>query len=1015
MNPPPASPGSRASRPLHRVATALSAVALAVLLLLAPRSARATGDPDLELWTFETEHFRVHHPQGLAPVAARVASLAETIHGRVEDALGYAPSSRTEIVITDDSEIANGSAGTLPYNAIRLYVTAPEDMSVLGDYDDWYLDLVTHEFTHIAHIDNTSGIPAILNAILGKSFSPNQVQPRWIIEGLAVVSESHHTSGGRMRSTLFDMYLRADVIEDNLAGLDQISSVPFRWPQGNLWYLYGSRFLGWILDVYGPSTMRAVSADYGASLVPWGINRAIRRVTGKTYVELYEGWKDHLRRLYSEQIAAVEARGLREGMRLTHHGRTVYYPRFVPPVARRSTADEIVYYRDDGSARRGIYRLSLAAPAPGRERPEELVARTHAASRPAFTPDGDLVFTALMPWRNHYYRHDLVFLPRGETAPDGDEPARRRLTHGLRSSAPDVSPDGGHIAFSLNSKGTRYLEIARLSAGGSISERRDLVPSARFEQAYSPSFSPDGKLLAYSVWTAGGYRDIRVVDVATGSFRQITRDRAADTNPVWSPDGRTLYFCSDRTGISNVYAHDLATGTLRQVTNVKLGAFHPAISPDGKTLVYVGYTSRGHDLFVMPLDRERFLPAPPPPTDRPDPPTEPAGVRLVRYPYDPLPTLAPRAITLDYAPGAYGSNALTVSVTGTDIVGRHAIYGQITVQPDAPAPDVLLSYTYGRLPIDLGVRAYHTFLPRWGYRIGGRNAPYDERSIGIVSGVSYPIRGEFSRHTLSASFSAVAFKGKLPVGSDLDPYAPRTLLPPQGTLNIAHLGYGFSNAEGSLDAAGAARGVSLNAGLDYAGQETGSSYTTYAFSTSLNAYVEMPWSGDHTVALRVAGAVSGGGYPRGATYSVGGYDLERLSLVDTLLTGVTNSSFTLRGYAPGAVAGRSYFSQTLEYRAPIAQPDRGLSTLPVYLRRIDASLFLDLGGAFNRFEVDELALFTRHGLLSPQLHTSIGGELWLEMNLGYVLTSQLRLGYAYGLSPLAIPGGQLYFVATSSF
>ncbi|WP_437277623.1 BamA/TamA family outer membrane protein [Sorangium sp. So ce375] len=1016
MNSSPARPGSRASRPLHRAASVLSAAALAALLLLAPRSAQATGDPDLAFWTFETAHFRVHHPQDLAPIAARIASLAETIYGRVEDALGYAPQSPTEILLTDDSEIANGSAGTLPYNSIHLLVSGPDDLSTLGDYDDWYLDLLTHEFTHIAHIDNTSGIPAILNAIVGKTFSPNQVQPRWIIEGLAVVSESHHSSGGRMRSSMFDMYLRADVLEDNIAGLDQISSSAFRWPQGNLWYLYGSRFLGWIIDVYGPNTMRAVSADYGASLLPWGINRAIRRVTGRTYVELYEGWKDHLRRLYGEQMAAVEARGLREGARLTHHGRNVLYPRFVPPVARRTAADEIVYFRDDGKERPGIYRLSLAAPAPGSEREEALVARTNAASRPAFTPAGDLIFTALAPWRNHYYRNDLVLLPRGHAAPDGDEPSRRRLTHGLRSSAPDVSPTGDHVAFSLNSKGTRYLEIARLSRDGVLSERRDLVPSARFEQAYSPSFSPDGKRLAYSVWTAGGYRDIRVVDVATGSFRQVTRDRATDMNPVWSPDGETLYFTSDRTGINNVYAYDLSSGALHQVTNVRLGALHPAISPDGKTLVYVGYTSRGHDLFVMPLDPARFLPAPPPPGDRPDPATEPPAVRLERVPYNPLPTLAPRAISLDYAPGSYGSNALTVSVTGTDIVGRHTVFGELTVQPDAPAPNVLLGYNYGRLPIDLGFRAYHAISPRSGYRFNGRNVTYDERSMGISSGISYPIRGEFSRHTLSASFSSAAFKGQLPIGDKLDPYAPRTILPPRGTLNFGHLGYAFSNAEGSIDAAGAPRGVSLNAGLDYAGPETGSSYTSYAFSTGLSAYVAMPWSGDHTLAFRVAGAVSGGNFPRGAAYAVGGYDLENLTLVDTLLTGVTNSSFTLRGYAPGAMYGRSYFSQTVEYRVPVLQPDRGLVTLPVYLRRIDASVFLDHGGAFNHFEMDELALFTRKSLLySPQLHASVGGEVWLSMNLGYVLFSQLRFGYAYGLSELAIPGGQFYFVATNSF
>lgn len=991
-------------------------MALAAVLLLAPRAARAARDPDLEWWTIETEHFRVHYPRGFEEIASRVASLSEAIYGRIEGALGYAPRSRTEMIITDDSEAANGSAGTIPYNAVRLFVTSPEDTSTLGDYDDWYLDLVTHEFTHIAHLDNTSGIPAIINAILGKSFSPNQVQPRWIIEGLAVVSESRHSSGGRMRSSLFDMYLRADVLEDNLAGLDQISNTASRWPQGNLWYLYGSRFLGWIMDVYGPDTLRAVSADYGASVIPWGINRAIRRATGKTYVELYDGWKDHLRRLYREQMEAVERRGLREGTRLTHHGRAVFYPRFVPPVARRGAADEIVYYRNDDNDRPGIYRIPLAAPRDGGARVEELVARTASASRPAFTPAGDLIFTALLPWRNAYYRDDLVFLPRGEAAPDGDEPARRPITRGFRASAPDVSPAGDRIAFSVNSKGTRYLKIARLSPDGTITEPRDLVPSARFEQAYTPSFSPDGRLLAYSVWTAGGLRDIRVVDVATGRFRQITRDRAIDTNPVWSPDGKTLYFCSDRTGIFNVYAYDLAAGTLHQVTNVRLGALHPAISPDGKTLAYVGYTSRGYDLFVMPLERARFLPALPPPPDRPDPPPEPTAVSARHHRYNPAPTLAPRAIELDLAPGQYDANALTVSVNGSDIAGHHVVSAQITVEPSAPSPDLVLGYTYARLPVDLGVSAYRVVTPRRGYRVNGQNLTYDERAVGLVSSISYPIRGEFSRQALSASFSSSVLQAELPLVDKLDPYAPRTILPPEGALNVAHIGYWFSNVEGAADAAGAVRGIAVNAGLEYAGPETGSSYSNYAFSTSLHAYMAMPWPGHHTFAFRVAGAVAGGNYPRGSAFALGGYDLENLAPLDTLLTGVTNSTFTLRGYAPGVVYGRSYFSQTFEYRVPIAKPDRGLSTLPLYLRRVDASLFLDHGGAFNRFELDDVELFKNGSpIYSPQLLGSIGGELWLSLNLGYVVSSQMRFGYAYGLSELAIPGGQFYFVATNSF
>src|SRR5262249_35831983 len=158
----------------------------------------------------------------------------------------------------------------------------------------------------------------------------------------------------------------------------------------------------------------------------------------------------------------------------------------------------------------------------------------------------------------------------------------RKLTEGRRALSADVSPDGRRVVFTVDVRGTSFLEIADLSPDRQISNVRDLVPSARFDQAYTPRFSPDGKLVAYSSWTAGGFRDVRVVDVATGRFYEVTHDRAMDMTPVWAPDGKTLYFSSDRSGIFNILAYDLGTRTFAQVTNVRTGAFMPAVSEDGK-------------------------------------------------------------------------------------------------------------------------------------------------------------------------------------------------------------------------------------------------------------------------------------------------------------------------------------------------------------------------------------------------------------------------------------------------
>jgi hypothetical protein len=492
-------------------------------ITLATSVATAADDPSLTWWTLETDHFYITYPEQVEPAARRIANLAESIHVRVSEGMQFVPDEKTEIILTDDTDSANGSASPVPYNTIRLFLTAPGDVSTLGDYDDWYLGLITHEYTHILHTGNISGMASVANRVIGRTLAPNSAQPRWVIEGLAVVFESEYSSGGRIRSTLFDMYLRADVLEDNFARIDQISSGAERWPYGNLFYLYGSRFLRWITDIYGPDTMPAVSADYGASTIPWGINRAIRRVTGRTYEDLYDAWLLHLKRHYAAQVAEADKRGRREGVRITTGGHGAAYPRFVPKVARKDpTREEIMYFRDDYHATTGFYRFALGDVTKGGPREEDLEIRTPNEGAAAFTEAGDVVFGSSAFYKNIYARTDIHTVPKGETSKSGTEAGRKRLTYGLRATQPDVSPDGRLMTFAVNSMGTTTLNIADRDVDGALSNIRPVIVGEPYDQVYSPRFSPDGKQIAYSAWGRGGYRDIRIVDVKTGKSRDVT-------------------------------------------------------------------------------------------------------------------------------------------------------------------------------------------------------------------------------------------------------------------------------------------------------------------------------------------------------------------------------------------------------------------------------------------------------------------------------------------------------------
>ncbi len=71
-------------------------------------------------------------------------------------------------------------------------------------------------------------------------------------------------------------------------------------------------------------------------------------------------------------------------------------------------------------------------------------------------------------------------------------------------------------------------------------------------------------------------------------LRRLTRDSAADVNPVWSPDGKRLAFSSRRTGSGDIYLMDADGANLRQLTSHPAFEGAPRFSPDGRFVAFEG-------------------------------------------------------------------------------------------------------------------------------------------------------------------------------------------------------------------------------------------------------------------------------------------------------------------------------------------------------------------------------------------------------------------------------------------
>jgi len=926
-------------------------------------AAAQVRDPRLEWRTIRSARFDIHYHEPLGDLAQRVAVVVEHAADRLQGSLGYRASERTHIVLTDNTEGANGSASVIPRNVVRLFAQSPEDLSALSDYDDWMTILITHELTHIVHLDQVSGIPAIINSVFGKTIAPNSTLPAWFVEGIATHYESYLTAGGRGRSTMFDMFMRMDVVEDRLLRLDEMTGEPDRWPHGNISRLYGSRFCDFIHEHYGERALAVFGEQMGGQLIPYALNRMAIRATGKPFAELYTEFLGATVDHHRAAGADVVARGLVEGERLTFHGEHARAPRF--------TRDgSIVYFAADGHVHSHLRTLS------GTE-----VLRAGGNVTFAAHPDRRrLVLAQAAPHRDIYSFHDLFTY-------DLSTSELTRLTTGLRAREPDLSPDGRRVAYVVHGAGTSHLEVAELA--DVMGTRRQLLRSQPFDQVYTPRWSPDGTQLAVSVWQAGGLRDLLIVDPESGASTRLMSDRALDTGPAWSPDGGTLYFSSDRSGIANLYARDMVSGTTRQVTNVLGGAFQPDISADGRSVVYVGYTSFGFDIYRLPLAPSTYRDDPGYHDTRPSPAAPRVTQPLSSAPYNPLWTLAPQSYQLEAVPDPFGYQ-LVLRIKGDDVAAFHAYDAVVGFSLSKREPVIDIGYAYNRFPLRPSLRMFRRLGARSDLLVGDELQRWTESVVGATVAAGYTFPGLFSSESVSINYTLVHVGSNDPLKVNLDPNDGMLRVPERGFVPSVGAAWGYSNIERNQYNVSASRGQSVQLSAGLTDRWLGARYRNVVLRWVFRKLAPAPWNDRHVFALRYAGGQSAGDPGRRAAFSLGGFASP--PPLDSLIEVISTSTLphlggdALRGYLSFDRRGRQFHLLQLEYRFPLWWVQQGVDTLPLFARRLYAAVFADCGDAFST-EFD-LSTF-RFGA---------GAELFLDATMAYALPLTIRLGLARGLS-----------------
>ena len=168
------------------------------------------------------------------------------------------------------------------------------------------------------------------------------------------------------------------------------------------------------------------------------------------------------------------------------------------------------------------------------------------------------------------------------------------------------SPDGIDLAYTT----TGVLYIIPANGGKPITVP---LPPTGLEIGYSePAWSPNGDRIAFTEIMATGVSTSQIWSVKCDGSDPllVTNGKTFNSNPIWSPDGRQVFFISDRGGSRDVWwvpldARGNPTGQTRSLTaGVGIGAI--ALSGDGKKLAYTKVTERSN-IWSIPVLPDRTL------------------------------------------------------------------------------------------------------------------------------------------------------------------------------------------------------------------------------------------------------------------------------------------------------------------------------------------------------------------------------------------------------------------------
>lgn len=978
---------------------------LAVLLLLVQTVFSQDGDyvhPELDWFSIETEHFKVHFHEGAERTARVVAKIAEDIYQPITDMYDWRPDGKIHFIIKDFDDNANGAAY---YYDNKVEILAPQMTFILRGTHNWLRNVVTHEFSHMISLGAarkmTRKIPSFYLQLMGYEKEkrpdvlygyPHQIAsyalamtviPMWLAEGMAQyqVGDLDYDRWDSHR----DMLIRTAAINNELHSFDEMGVFGKNSLGNERTYNAGYALTRYIAANWGESSLKQLTRELRKPFQV-SVDNAIKQITGLQGKELYANWQKHLQEYYEQRLTVIKQHPV-EGEILTKQGIGNIAPAWSPD------GSKIAYCGSKKADYLTYTSLKLLDVASGKEK----ILKSGVNGRVSWSPDGKrLLYPRMRRVEHQSHFFDLHIY-------DIESKKEKRLTEGLRAIDPAWSADGKQIVCVVQKDGTDNLLLLD-EEGKKI---KDLTNNKNGEGVYAPHFSPDGKSIVYTTSRNHG-RDLQIIDIESGQITPLLANQGDARDAVYSPDGQYIYFAWDITGIFNIYRIKPDGTNAEPLTNVTGGAFMPVVSTSGK-LAFSNFQYDGYKLAVInnpePVNNE-FVVYTPADDKAPELLNK---VNTARFPqalnYDDknLPDVDVTPYKMNYGQMAFlprvmlDSNRVKVGTYfyASDILNRYSVLGGAAMDGRTDL-DAFAIFEFRNLGPTL-------FLELYGFT---RNVT---RSIEVIE--DYPEKAPVDIHfnileadlgaqykltdaqTLRLSFVHQRYTSKI---KDFF-FQNIKWVSPSNTYFIGNHFVGQWTIDQVVPNLNS--GINPNAGYkmdvrysyelndffqDYATdndygtpQEIYSNYNYHRVEADWTGYLAMPWSHKHALSMNVRG---------------GWIDRP----VDSFFNFFAGGMPGLRGYPFYSIEGRKLLIGRFAYRFPVFSHWQkrffNITTNKLYL-----GAFMDYGNAFDENKVD-FSKFKRDVGMEMRFSaiSFYGFPTALALSTAYSLDQVENEGYAYG-------------------